>query len=126
MLGQGDGTVVARDHGDALNHLGDGHLLALLQVDLRAAHAGGVGRDGDHVIQGNAARVHRLHDQKQGHDLGDAGRLQLLMGVILQQDGARLLFHQQAGGAGQTQPGVRRGRSGRKDTEGQHGSGQRN
>ena len=125
VLGQGHGAVVARDYGNAFNHLGHGHLFPLLQVDLGAAHAGGVGGDGDRVVFGQLAGVHRLHHQQKGHDLGDAGWFQLFMGVFLQEESARLLFHQNGGGAGEIQAGLRRGRgSGLGNGGGKHEYGQ--
>ena len=62
-----------------------------------------MGGDGDKLVQGEAAGVYGLHDQEQGHDLGDAGGLQLLVGVLLEEDGPRLLLHEQGGGGGEDQ-----------------------
>ena len=105
ILGHGHSGVIAGDHSDALEQLGDGHLLPLLQVDLGTAHAGGISGDGHHVVPGNAAAVQGFHDEKQGHDLGDAGGLQLLAGVFFVEDSAALLLHQHRRGGGCLRPG---------------------
>ena len=118
ILRHSHGGVVARDHGDALHQLAHRHLLPLFQVDLGAAHAGGVGGDGDHVLLGDAAAVQGLEDEQQSHHLGDAGRFQLFMGRLFVEEGPGLLFHQHRGGGGEVQgrlgrlrrlPGRRRG-----------------
>ena len=98
VLGQSHGGVIARHHRHRLDELLHAHLLPLLQVDLGAPHGGGPGGDGDRVGQGDAALVQGLHRQQQGHDLGDAGRFPLVVGALLTQHRARLLFHQDGGG----------------------------
>ena len=99
-LRQRHGAVVGRDNAHRLQHIADRHLLILLQPDLAAAHGAGVGRRGDHVVIVELSGVDGLHGQQQRHDLGDAGGLQLGMFVLGEEDGARLLFHQQSRGRG--------------------------
>ena len=78
--------VVARGHGDGLEHLVHGQLLSLLQEHLGAPHAGGVGGDGNHGVLGETAAVQGFLDEQKGHDLGDAGGLQGFVGVLLIED----------------------------------------
>ena len=41
--------------------------------------------------------VDGLHHQQEGHHLGDAGRLQLVVGVLFIEHGPGLFFHQHGG-----------------------------
>ena len=95
--------VVAGGHAHAFQQLLHGDLLALRQKHLTAAHAGGVGRHRYHVVVGQRPAVDGVHGQQQRHDLGDAGRLQLLVLVLSEQDLPGGLFHQQRGAGGQRQ-----------------------
>ena len=101
MLRQGHGGVVGGDHSDTLQQLPHGELLPLLQIDLRAAHARGVGGDGDRLIPADQAGVQGLEQQQQGHDLGDAGGLVLGVGVFFIEDDAGVPLHEQGGVGGQ-------------------------
>ena len=76
-LRQRHGGVVAAGHAHRLQQIVHGDLLTLRQVDMAAAHRGGVGADRHHIVVVEAASVDGLHGQKQRHHLGDAGRLQL-------------------------------------------------
>ena len=64
-----------------------------------------MGGDGNHIVRSQTAAVHRLHHQQEGHNLGDAGGLQLVVGVLFIEDGAGFLLHQHRSG------GVHRGRA---------------
>ena len=97
VLGQGHGGVVARHHRHRLEHIMDGHLLPFLQVDLRPAHGGRPGGNRDHILHLEAPVVDGLHHQQQGHDLGNAGRLQLVVGILFVKHRAGLLLHQDGG-----------------------------
>ena len=97
VLRQGHGTVVGGGNADGLEHILHAHPLVLLQPDLAASHRAGAGGGGDHVVIAQGPGVDGLHDQQDGHDLGNAGGLQ---GLVLV-DGIEHLpggfFHQQAG-----------------------------
>ena len=53
-----------------------------------------MGGGGDDRVVAKLPGVDGLHGQKQRHDLGDAGGLQLGVGVFFVENGARFLFHQ--------------------------------
>ena len=89
--------VVAGGHGDGLEHVMDGERFPLLHVDLRASHTRRGGGDGDHGFLGDGALFQGLHDEEHGHYLGDAGQLQGIVGVLLIQDLACGLLHEQNG-----------------------------
>ena len=98
LFPQRHGAVVGGDHAHRLQHLVHRQLLALLQPDLTAAHGTGVGGGGDDGVVGQLSGVDGLHGQQNGHHLGDAGRLQLLMLPLAEQHRAGLLLHQQRRG----------------------------
>ena len=83
VLCHGDGAVIGGVDGDALEHLVDAHLLALLEPDLAAAHGAGVGAGGHDIARGKLAAVELLHDEQQRHDLRHAGGGQVLIGIFL-------------------------------------------
>ena len=56
-----------------------------------------MGGDGNHIVQLEPPRVDGLYHQQQCHHLGHTGGLQLVVGVVLIEDGARLLLHQDGG-----------------------------
>ena len=93
MLRQRHTGIIARCHAHRFKHILHRHLLALFQVHLTAAHGRGIGADGDDVVVVQLACVDGLHGQKHGHDLGDAGRLQLLMLILCVENFSRFLFH---------------------------------
>ena len=95
MLREGHCAVVGRDHGHRLQKIVYGDLLTLRQVDMAAAHRGGVGADRHHIVVVEAALFDGLHGQKQRHHLGDAGRLQRLVLILGVQHLSRLFLHQQ-------------------------------
>ena len=95
LFRQRHGAVVGGDHTHRLEHVGDSHLLVFLQPDLAAAHGTGVGGGGDHRVVAQLSGVDGLHGQKNGHDFGDAGRLQLGVLIFGKEDRTGLLFHQQ-------------------------------
>ena len=64
-----------------------------------------MGGDGNHIVQSQTAVVNGLQHQQQRHDVGDAGGLQLVVGVLFIEDGAGFLLHQHRSG------GVHRGRA---------------
>ena len=97
VLGQGHGAVVGRDHAHRLEHILHRELFILLQPDLTAPHGAGVGAGGDQVVVGQSAGVDGLHGQEDGHDLGDAGGLQLLVLVDGVEHFPGGLLHQEAG-----------------------------
>ena len=94
-LRQRHGGVVAAGHAHRLQKIVYGDLLTLRQVDMAAAHRGGVGADRHHVVVVEAALFDGLHGQKQRHHLGDAGRLQRLVLILGVQHLSRLFLHQQ-------------------------------
>ena len=97
LLRQGHGCVVAAGDAYGLQKLLHADLLSLGQIHLAAAHRGGIGADGDHILIFQLPSVHGLHDQQERHDLGDAGRLQLLMLILGKKHLPGLLFHEQCG-----------------------------
>ena len=115
LLAQSHGAVVGGDDAHGLEHIAHGHLLVFLEPDLGAAHGAGVGGGGHHGVVGELAGVDGLHGQEDGHDLGDAGGLQLGVFVLGKEDGAGLLFHQEGGGRGHVQGADAGG-------QGQHGA----
>ena len=64
-----------------------------------------MGGDGNHIVQSQTAVVNGLQHQQQRHAFGDAGGLQLVVGVLFIEDGAGFLLHQHRSG------GVHRGRA---------------
>ena len=78
------GSVVGGGDHHAFDHILHRHLLALFQVDLRAAHRAGVCAGSNRVGELDLSTVKRFHDKKQRHDLGDRcrrKRLVLIFGV---------------------------------------------
>ena len=94
MLRHGAGTVVGRGHRDGLEHVGNGHGLPCLQVDLAASLGGGSFGSRHHICQGDLPGIHRFHNQQHGHDLGHAGGGKALMGIGLIQNGSGGNIHQ--------------------------------
>ena len=94
VLCHGDGAVIGGVDGDALEHLVDAHLLALLEPDLAAAHGAGMGAGGHDVARIELAAVELLHDEQQRHDLRHAGGGQVLIGIFLIQHRAGRALHQ--------------------------------
>ena len=94
MLRHGAGAVVGGGHGDGFDHVGDGHGLAHLQIDLAAAFCRRRFRGHHHVVPADPAFLDGLHDQQHGHHLGDAGRCQRFVGVGLKQHRAGFDVHQ--------------------------------
>ena len=86
VLGQGRCAVVGGADHHRLEHLVDGKLLALLQIDLAPALAGCGGGGRDPVLPTDLPAVQCLHHQKQGHHLRHACGLAPLVGVLLKQD----------------------------------------
>ena len=100
MLCQRHSAVIGRHHADRFEHIAHRQLFPLLQPDLAAAHGAGVGGGCDHVLIVENTAVDGLHDQQNGHDLGDAGRFQLRVFVLGVKYGTGVLFHQQCRGGG--------------------------
>ena len=67
-----------------------------------SAASGAAARAGHdlHEVVVHHSAVNGLHGQQQRHDLGDTGRLPLGVFVLGEEDGARLLLHQQGRGRG--------------------------
>ena len=97
FLRQRHGGVVAAGNAHGFQKLLHGDLLPFGQIHLAAAHGRGVGADGDHVLVVQLSPLDGLHGQQQGHDLGDAGRLQLLVLVLREKHLSRFLLHEQRG-----------------------------
>ena len=95
--------IVTRNHRDALDELAGGELLPFLQIDLGAAHPRSGGGDGDQILFGQPSAVQVLHDEQQGHHLGHAGGLQLLVGLLFIEQRACLLLHQYRRSGGEVQ-----------------------
>ena len=119
MLRHGHGAVVGRDHGDALKHIADAHLLPRLQIHAAAAEGGGPLAGGDRVTKPGFAAFNVLHDQQHGHHLGDAGGEKPLMTVFFINQLPRFLLHQHRRGRGDghiivLQPGLGTGGNGKR------------
>ena len=128
MLGQGHGGIVGRGDDHALDEVAGGHLLSLLEVDLGATHGGGVGGGGDRVLPLQGSCVDTLHDEEEGHDLGDRGGGHGLGGVMgvedlprggLHEDGAFAVGGEGWGGRGIGFGGGGQTQGGREEEEGQ-------
>lgn len=103
ILGHGHGSVVGAGNTDGLEHIVEGHLLPRFQPDLAAAHTAGVFADGDHILAGDAALLHRFKGQEQRHHLGDGRNGPPLRSVFLIQDRAGILVDQDRRGTGHIQ-----------------------
>ena len=83
LLRQRYGCVVPRRHRHGFQQVMDGHLLPLRQKDLAAAHGGGVGGTGDHILQVQLPLFDGFHHQQHGHDLGHRCRFPLFVLCLL-------------------------------------------
>ena len=75
----------------------DGHHFPFLQPDLGPAHRGRVGRAGNRLLIGQQPPVDRLHNQQQGHHLGNRGNRQLFVRVLFKQHLPAGQFNQDGG-----------------------------
>ena len=82
VLRHGTGAVIGGGDGNGFEHFRDGHLLSGLQKDLAAALCGCCLRGGDGILIAQGTGVNGLHNEQHGHDLGDAGGGQGLMGIL--------------------------------------------
>ena len=101
VLGQRDRRVVGRHDDQTFEQLGYAHLLARLQIDLRAAHRRGARADRHLLVHRNAPAVDGLHNQQRDHHLRDRGNRHGLVLVLLKEDAAALRFHQQRAAHGE-------------------------
>ena len=96
--GQHVGRLTGGGNEQAVEQLLDGELFAGLDV-----RSGGVRLDplpqgragGELLIQGQLAAVHSVQHQQSGHDLGDAGGIDLLVRVLLVEHRVGVQVHQQ-------------------------------
>ena len=116
MLRQGDAGVVAGLDDHALDQFLQGDLLADLGEHARAAGAPGRFADQDLVGEGDVTRGQFVEDHIGGQDLGQAGRVQAIIGTGLHQGLAAGVGHQQVAlgrefrwGQGRTRVGHLRG-----------------
>src|SRR6185312_2076063 len=75
--------VVSRLHDHAFDEVDDRHLAAYLDEGARAACAPGVLADRDGVIELYASVLQRSEHDVRRYELGEAGRLHALIGVLL-------------------------------------------
>ena len=83
LLRQCHSCVIPRCHRHGFQQVMDGHLLPLRQEHLAAAHGGGVGGTGDHILQVQLPLLDGLHHQQHGHDLGHRRRFPLFVLCLL-------------------------------------------
>ena len=99
-LAQDVARLVGGDHQHAVQQLLHRQRLAHLDVGgaavLHHALHGGLG-GGDALVHPQLAAVHGLQHQQGAHDLGDAGHGQLLVDVLIVQDGAAVGIYQNGG-----------------------------
>ena len=84
-LRHGAGAVVGRGHGNGFHHLLHRHGLPHLQIDLTATLGRRRLRGSYGILPGDFPGIHRLHNEKQSHHLGDAGWRQPFMRIGLVQ-----------------------------------------
>ena len=94
VLRHGAGAVVGGGNRNGFDHFLYRHRFSHLQIYLAASLGRGGFGSGDGVLPRDFAGIYGLHNQKQGHDLGDTGRSQPLMGIGLVQDGSRRQIHE--------------------------------
>ena len=87
-LGDDDAGIIARLHDDAAQQILDLDVVAELDIHLRALHAPGALGDGEAVGQLELAALQRLEEQIGRHHLGQGGRLDLSLAVLVHQHGA--------------------------------------
>ena len=126
------GFVGRLDH-YAVEQLFHGELFAHFDAGgagIRREHVNGALGSGDGLIQCQLPFVDGLQHQKRRHTFGDAGRVQLFVGILIQQHLSGVAVHQQGGfgGNGQGFKGIllRRGQGGRTQQADEHGGGQKN
>ena len=99
-LTQNVARLVGGDHQHAVQQLLHRQRLAHLDIGgaavLHHALHGGLG-GGDLLIHAELAAVDGLQHQQGAHDLGDAGHGQLLVDILIVQDGAGAAVHQNGG-----------------------------
>ena len=83
LLRQRHGRVVPRRHRYGFQQVMNGHLLPFRQEHLAAAHGGGVGGTGDHILQVQLPLFDSLYHQQHGHDLGHRRRFPLFVLCLL-------------------------------------------
>ena len=83
--GQGDRGVVGRVHHQRVEQFLDGDLLLVHKPHLRAAGSCRLGGDGDGGVERQVAVLDFLRDDEKGHQLGDARRRILHVGVVLEE-----------------------------------------
>ena len=94
VLGHGDGAVVCRDDGDALEHIVHAHLLALLKIHAAAAKGRGAGACRHRVVKLQLAALDVLDDEQHCHHLCHARGEYALVRVLLVQHLAGVFLHQ--------------------------------
>lgn len=94
MLGHRDAGVIPRGDDDAVQQVADRHLGIDLDEHLGAAGTPGLLADAHHVGQVDVAAVELALHQVGGHQLGQAGRRQTLVGVVLDQHPAAVGVHE--------------------------------
>ncbi len=93
VQGEGDGGVVRRLDHQGVEELLHGEGLVLGEVDLRAPDAGRLRRRRDRLLKVERLLSDPLQDDQQVHQLHDARRVALGVGVLLEDRPARLRVH---------------------------------
>ena len=97
VLGHRHAGVVAGGDDDPVEQVADGDLGVHLDDHLGTPRAPGVLAHPHHVVQADVAAVQLALDQVGGHQLGQAGRRQPLIGVVLDDHPAAVGIHQDPG-----------------------------
>ena len=87
IFGHGRAGVVAGRNSHARKELVKRNLLVLVEAHARAAGAGRIAADRSGIVNAGQAGVDLIHGKKHGHDLGQRGRGNALVGILLKQYG---------------------------------------
>ncbi|MOA20186.1 hypothetical protein D3C78_1406160 [compost metagenome] len=101
VLGERNAGVVARLDDDAVQQVADSHLRADLDEHPRTAGTPGVFADGHRIVFADLATTDFQSRDVRGHQLGQAGRRQTLVTVVLDQHVAAAGIHEHIGLGGQ-------------------------
>ncbi|MNT58165.1 hypothetical protein D3C72_1955850 [compost metagenome] len=101
VLGERDAGVVARLDDDAVQQVADSDLRTHLDEHPRTTGAPGVFADGHRVVFTDLATTDFQGRNVRGHQLGQAGRWQTLVTIVLDQHVAAAGIHEHVGLGGQ-------------------------
>ena len=119
-FGEHDRRVVGAHDDAGLDEVVHRHLLALLEPDVRAAHARRMRRGRQHVVVVQRAAVDRLEHEQQRHHLRDRSARPDLVRIFLIKHLAGRKFHQHSGRRGHVEPLGRCRRRERNDKRAEH------